>query len=162
MAVDVNFEKKKSIYVENLRELDKRLNIAKQQKEITLYELAKLYCEAYSDTDDILTSLQATIPTLSTSDKIIFLSELCRTELNDKIKNLLFIGSSEPTLAGAHSKISYVKNRYNDLAFEHFSHSVANAKPDYALSFTECCENVFDGRCEFCILPIMTIKVVKN
>ena len=158
MAINTDFENKKRIYVENLREFNKRLEITTQQKEITLSELAKLYCENYSDTSDILDILRETVTKLCAADEIIFLSELCRSELSEKIKNMLFIGSSEPTLAGAHSKISYVKNRYNDLAFEHFSRSVANAKPDYALSFTECCENVFDGHCEFCILPVMNSK----
>ena len=158
MTVDINFEKKKNIYVENLREFNNRINIAKKQKEITLLELANLYCGAYSDKEDIIPNLRETVTELSASDEIMFLSELCRAQLSEQIKNILFIGSSESTLAGAHSKISYVKNRYNDLAFEHFSRSIVNAKADYALSFSECCENVFDGRCEFCILPIMNSK----
>lgn len=158
MAIDVSFEKKKSIYVENLREFNNRLQITQEQKELTLSELASTYCEAYSNADNILSSLRETVTELSASDEIVFLSELCKSQLNEQIKESLFIGSFEPTLAGAHSKISYVKNRYNDLAFEHFSQSIPNAKPDYALSFAECCENVFDGRCEFCILPIMNSK----
>ena len=154
----MSFEAKKKIYIENLRELNKRTTIAAEQKKITLFELAQLYCQAYSGTNDILADLQQTAEHLSASDEILFLSELCRSELAPKIKEQLFIGSSEVTLAGAHSKISYVKNKYNDEAFEQFSRSVANAKPDYALSFAECCENVYDGRCEFGIFPIMNSK----
>ncbi|MBE6533590.1 MAG: hypothetical protein E7678_01280 [Ruminococcaceae bacterium] len=151
-------EKKQRILISNLREFCKRENLAKQQKKLTVSELAKLYCDIHSNTDDILKSLNEITLELSASDKIIFLSELCHLELSTKIKNMLFIGSAEPTSAGAHSKISYLKNKYNDEAFEHFSHSIANAKPDYASSFNECCENVFDGRCEYCILPIMNSR----
>lgn len=154
----MKFEEKQDIYAENLREFEKRLNIVRQQKKITIFELARLYCEQYSNTNDIFTSLKNISKELSANDEIIFLSELCRSELSNKIKHILFIGSSEPTSAGAYSKISYVKNRYNDIAFEQFSRSVANAKPNYATSFTECCENVFDGTCEFGILPIMNSK----
>lgn len=154
----MNFEEKQNIYAENLHEFDKRLSIARQQKKITIFELARLYCEQYSDTNDILTSLKSISSELEAGDEIIFLNELCHSRLSEKIKSTLYIGSSESILAGAYSKISYVKNRYNDIAFEHFSHSVANAKPDYASSFTECCENVFDGSCEFGILPIMNSK----
>ena len=126
-----------------------------QQRALTVSELAKAYCEQYEDNSSIFDALNDFNLNFSTNDEIIFLSELCRSELSDKIKSALFIGSSEPTSAGAHSKISYPKNKYNDIAFEHFSRSVANAKPDYASSFAECCENVFDERCEYCILPIM-------
>lgn len=148
-------EQKQSILAKNLCEFNKKQIIASRQKELTVLELARLYCDIYTKTDDILNALRDLDVELSASDEILFFSELCRSELAPKIKEQLFIGSSEPTLAGAHSKISYLKNKYNDMAFEHFSHSVANAKPDYASSFTECCENVLDGRCEFCILPIM-------
>lgn len=154
----MTFEEKQKIYIENLRQFNKRQDITKQQKEITISELATLYRQAYSNSDDILTKLRNIHTELSSSDEIVFLGELCRSELDEKIKNLLFIGSPEPTSAGSHSKISYVKNRYNDIAFEHFSHSVPNAKPDYASSFAESCENVFDGLCEFCILPIANSK----
>ena len=151
----MTFENKQSILAENLKQFNKRLSLAKRQKEITVTELAMLYCEAFDDTDDVLSVLSLIGNELSASEEIIFLSELCRSPLSSKLKDILFIGSSEPTSAGAHSKISYLKNKYNDMAFDYFSRSVSNAKPDYASSFTECCENVFDGRCEFCILPIM-------
>ena len=146
---------RKTILTENLCEFSKKQTIASKQKELTVLELAKLYCEIYADADDILAALRELDIELSASDEMVFFSELCHSDLTPKIKEQLFIGSSEPTLAGAHSKISYLKNKYNDMAFEYFSRSVANAKPDYASSFTECCENVFDGRCEFCIIPIM-------
>ena len=150
----MTLDEKQSILTQNLREFSKKHSLAKQQKALTAFELATLYCERHTDVSilDIQNELK---PDFSVNDEIIFLTELCRSELAEKIKSMLFIGSSEPTSAGAHSKISYLKNRYNDIAFEHFSHSVANAKPDYASSFAECCENVFDGRCEYCILPIM-------
>ena len=151
----MTFENKQSIFTENLDQFNKRLSLAKRQREITVTELAKLYCESFDDIDSILENLSLINENLSASEKILFLSEICHSPFNQKIKDMLFIGSSEPTSAGAHSKISYLKNKYNDIAFEHFSRSVSNAKPDYASGFTECCESVFDGRCEFCILPIM-------
>ena len=151
----MTFEEKNNILTQNLREFSKKQDIASQQKELTALDLALLYCEAYKKADDILFHFNALSADFSSTDKIIFLSEICRSEHSEKIKKMLFIGSPEPTTAGAHSKISYLKNKYNDIAFECFSRSVVNAKPDYAASFAECCENVFEGRCEFCILPIM-------
>ena len=151
----MTLEKKQGILTQNLHEFSKKQNIAAQQRALTVSELARLYCEQYKDSVIVLDALNEAISDFSVNDEIIFLSELCRSELADKIRDALFIGSTEPTSAGSHSKISYLKNKYNDIAFEHFSHSVANAKPDYASSFAECCENVFDERCEYCILPIM-------
>ena len=150
----MTFEEKQKIYLDNLRQLSKRQSINDQQRKITISELASLYRDAYSSSDDALERLKSIGTVLSASDEIIFLHEICRSELSEQIKNLLFIGSTEPTSAGSHSKISYVKNRYNDIAFEHFLRSVPNAKPDYASSFVESCENVFDGLCEFSILPL--------
>ena len=151
----MTFEEKQSILTKNLHEFCKRQNLAKQQKELTVSELALLYSQSLSNPDHISKEIQRFSSEISATDQIIFLSEICRSSLSEKVKEMLFIGSTEPTSAGAHSKISYLKNRYNDLAFDYFSHSVPNAKPDFASSFTECCENVFDGRCEYCILPIM-------
>lgn len=151
----MTFEEKQRILAKNLEEFKKRQSISRRQGEITAIELARLYCDNFDDADDIFSSLRSLCNNLSATEEILFLSELCRSTQAQRIRDMLFIGSSEPTSAGAHSRISYLKNKYNDLAFEYFSRSVVNAKPDYASSFIECCESVFDGRCEFCILPIM-------
>ena len=155
MGFAESFEKREDILIQNLGEFAKKQNLAKQQKELTVLELARLYCEHYKSIDGILDALKKIGSELSVSELIVFLSEICHSELAENIKAMLFIGSTDPTTAGAHSKISYSRNKYNDAAFEHFSRFVANAKPDYASSFAECCESVYDGRCEFCILPIM-------
>ena len=151
----MTFESKKAILLKNLYTLNQRQNSTNEQKLLTISDISRLYCESFTNDSDILKELISISEMLSTKDEIIFLSELCRSEHRKKIKEQLFIGSTEATLAGAHSKISFVKNKYNNIAFEHFSHSVVNSKAEYASSFSESCESVFDGRCEFCILPIM-------
>lgn len=143
-------QEKQNILKENLIEFQKRLDIAKRQKILTTVELAKEISES-ENAFDLLKSIESL---LSSDEEAMLLSELCKTELRSKIKAMLFIGSTEPTKAGAHSKISFVKNKYNDIAFEEFSRSGINAKPDYASSFKDSCESVYDGRCEFCILPL--------
>ena len=154
----MTFEEKQRIYIDNLRQLAKRQGVNDQQRRNVIAELASLYCEEYSSADDALEGLASISTPLSASDEIIFLNEICHSELGEKIKGLLFIGSTDPTSAGSHSKISYVKNKYNDIAFEHFLRSVQNATPDYASSFAESCENVLDGLCEFCILPLSSSR----
>ena len=142
------------ILTENLRDFSKKQSISESQKELTIRELAALLCTSAASIEEIMARFKAHASDVSPRDEILLLSELCRSELHDSIKSSLIIGSTEPTAAGAHSKISFVKNKYNDIAFEHFSRSLTNAKPEYALSFKESCENVIDGRSEFCILPL--------
>lgn len=151
----MTFEKKLQIFRENLREINIREDLTKRQKALTALEIAKECCDANAEADEIRKLLGELNESLSPKEELLFLSEILCSKKGANLKGLLFIGSTDPTPAGAHSKISYVKNRYNDEAFEHFSHSTPNVKPDYASSFKEAAENVFDGRCEFCILPIM-------
>ena len=143
-------QEKQNILKENLTEFQKRLDISKNQKILTSIELA----DELSDSENVFDALKDLESLLSADEEALLISALCKTELRPKIKDMLFIGSTEPTRAGAHSKISFVRNKYNDIAFEKFSKSVTNAKPDYASSFKEACENVYDGHCEFCILPL--------
>ena len=57
-------------YVSNLPET------IEGEKKITIFELARLYCEQYSNTNDIFTSLKNISKELSANDEIIFLSFL--------------------------------------------------------------------------------------
>ena len=150
----MTLEEKQRILLENLQEFNARENLVKRQKEITATELARLRCEATPDIDALRELLYELSDSISASEEISLVANLLSSEMGGALKKAVAIGSSEPTPAGAHAKISYVKNKYNDEAFEHFSRSVTNAKAIFATSFKEAAENVFDGRCEFCILPI--------
>lgn len=149
-------DKKIKITIENFNDFSSRLDISKAQCELTAKEIARLFQEIYShdDVEKAVEHFREAIQCPSPQDEIAFLGELCNSPFKNAIKSYVFIGSNESTPAGAHSKISFVKNKYADSAFEIFSRSVANAKPNYASSFKESCEDVTDGRCEFCILPI--------
>lgn len=145
-------QEKQKILKKNLKDFQGRLEISKKQRALTITELAT---EIADCEEGYLTALRDALNgSLSPDEEAMLLSGVCCTDLGDRIRAMLFIGSSEPTQAGAHSKISFVKNKYNDTAFDEFSRTVINAKPDYASSFKESCESVYDGRCEFCILPL--------
>ena len=150
----MTLEEKHEILLKNLQEFNAREDIVKSQKALTAIEIARLHCEAARDADALRDLLYDLSNELSANEEIALLVDLLSTEIGSTLKKSIVIGSSEPTPAGAHAKISYVKNKYNDEAFEHFSRSVTNAKAIFATSFKEAAENVFDGRCEFCILPI--------
>ncbi len=55
-------------------------------------------------------------------------------------------------------KVSYVQNSYNDIAFKHLSSLIDTAKASYCNNFTEACETVINNQCQFCILPVETMK----
>lgn len=58
----------------------------------------------------------------------------------------------------AKNRIAYMKNSYNDLAFSHFADLLGDAKASYPESVTGVCERVLNGKSEFCILPIETMR----
>lgn len=147
-------QEKEKILRENLEIFSKRQEIIKQQKELTVTDMADIICTQANYLEKITELFEDKNLKLSPEDKIFFCKSICNSNLQKEIRSTLSIGSNEPTPAGAHSKISFIKNKYNDLAFERFSKFVPNAKADYATSFKESCENVTDGFCEYCIIPI--------
>ena len=147
-------EEKIKILKENLEIFSTRQETIKKQKSLTINEITELLSNDSNCLEKMSECFSDEQLNLSPEDKIFFCKKICESSLKKHIHSLLFIGSNEPTPAGAHSKISFIKNKYNDLAFERFSTFVPNAKADYATSFKESCENVTDGFSEYCIIPI--------
>ena len=67
-------------------------------------------------------------------------------------------GDEAHLLPEAHNRIAYMRNSYNDKAFGFFSGIMDDAKATYPESITDVCESVLNGRCEYCILPIETMR----
>lgn len=65
---------------------------------------------------------------------------------------------SEQVPSESKGKISYFKNSYADEAFIVFNEKFGDLRSSYAESFARACENVYDGTCEYCILPIESSK----
>ena len=53
-------------------------------------------------------------------------------------------------------KIAYMKNIHADEAFEAFCRLVSNPAASFATDFQSVCEEVYNGRADFCILPVET------
>ena len=60
----------------------------------------------------------------------------------------------DPILSESRGRIAYMKNNFTESAFLKFSKVVANSRSAYLQSFDAVCEEVYSGRCEYCILPI--------
>ena len=53
-------------------------------------------------------------------------------------------------------RIAYLRNPYSDTAFRIFSEVIKNASVSYPRDFAAVCEEVYYGRCRYCILPVET------
>ena len=145
-----------NVLADNLRELDSRISLAAEQRQISLSLLASDLLEATNNTDasDIYSRFCTTLPRACGEDKIFICRRLAaHTELFSEIEDNM-LSFSENTTAGSHEKVAYLRNRYNDEAFEALTSPMSNAKPIYVSSFLNACEEVVDNRAEFCILPI--------
>lgn len=56
----------------------------------------------------------------------------------------------------ASERIAYMKNSYNDIVYMQFSALLTSPRAAYYGSASEVCESVYNGECEYCILPIET------
>lgn len=64
------------------------------------------------------------------------------------------LSTVDHVVAGAHGRIALVRNRLNEEAYRVFSQAITASKAHYLPSFSDTCEDVYDNRCEFGILPI--------
>ena len=71
--------------------------------------------------------------------------------------NALLHEDYEVFTEGRTAVISYVKNNYNDAAFLAFSKLFNTPKVSYGASFEEVCERVYNGVCDYCILPLESV-----
>lgn len=58
----------------------------------------------------------------------------------------------------AADRIAYLKNSYNDMAYLQLSSLLASPRAAYFGSVTDVCESVYNGECEYCILPVETAE----
>ena len=164
-----------NVIAENLEELIRRADILGELEIAHLRELAKEMAQR-EDVADLLSSLHdyriaSTDPSKNVlinntdlilrSRKILEARQcmiLCASlyqELRDRspLLPLLFWDEHEiaPYTIG---HIVYQRNSYADDAYLAFAKLVPGARATYAHNFQTACQEVFDGHCEFCILPI--------
>jgi prephenate dehydratase len=73
------------------------------------------------------------------------------------VDKFFYSESDEQTVSlDAAERIAYLKNSYNDAAYMQFSALFSSPRAAYFSSVTDVCENVYNGSCEYCILPVET------
>lgn len=139
----------------NFRTATERLSLVKEQRSLCAKMLAEQICSRDGSSDSLFAEFLLHAEGADEVSRAVF----CRTYAKSRAKEeslrperLFGVGETPP--AGAHGKIAFVRNRYNERAYERFSGVIKNAKPLYVSDFTESCDAVFNGQCSHCILPI--------
>ena len=96
------------------------------------------------------------LPYFGTSRWLHLLSEYAYAKLKgSEIDDLLFSGFGFSDDSGEDDgMVSYMKNKFTVSAFDKFARHLPDAKSTYSDSFEYSCEDVYNGICSYCILPI--------
>ena len=165
------------IILSNLEELFYRGLHIGEQEVAHLRELAREIAAEVEDNQTLLTSLpdhRLPSPTelidreitrgdlrtalsnqLSTRQKTLFCIEISQRIPSPDVFFQDLFPQGEELSEFSRNRISYQKNSYTELAFQKFSRLLQGVvRASYAQSFPSVCEDVFNGACEYCILPI--------
>lgn len=161
----------------NLAETAKRFDAVSEQELAHLRELAVEIVAGVTEQSDFVSSLSDRIPpTSQCSSNILPLHEPVLNKLHGirsawqrvllcmEIKRQLsqkmdltpefFFPYQEEVSVTAFQRVVYPKSSYADAAYLKFSSLMTVPRAAYAHSFLSACEDVYNGLCEFCILPI--------
>lgn len=94
-------------------------------------------------------------PHVATSEQLSFYQSLMdNDEASTSLVAAHLLGHTDPIETFARGNIAYQHSIYTDEAFLHFSRVLPTARAVYSDSFSGVCEQVFNGLCEYCILPL--------
>ena len=139
----------------NLETAAKRLDTVEEQRKLCASMLAEEICAREGSMSKLFSLFCKTADTPSELDKAMF----CRAYFSHHAKESALrpeelFGLNETPTAGSHGKVAFVRNRYNERAYEQFSNLLIGARAYHVAEFSEACDLVYNGQCSYCILPI--------
>lgn len=146
-----------SVLSRNLKMAENRAALAQEQTLFCSQMLADFFCDehGHSSAEALYAEFLSSLPNPNGRTKALFCRAfVSRNPARNSLQPQVLFGLNETPTAGSHGKIAYVRNRYNERAFENFSELLRSPKPFYVSDFSEACEAVFNGQCSYCILPI--------
>ncbi len=149
----MNISEAIKIHLENLAELSVRESRNSRQRELSVAALGELMADISSEGAEQAYTKMRKQGALSTADRAIACLALTNKLSCGGLWSHDFLKHKAASAPGSHGKIAFVKNNYNEKAFEIFSGTVTRAKPVHSTSFFNACEDVYNDLCEFCILP---------
>ena len=145
------------IFSENLQILSDRTKDTERQREICVRQLLDRLCISQSAPSprDCYDAFQRIVTSSRPSDRaLLCLSAFEASGVGEIPSYDFFFPATEETPTQIHGKIALVRNRLNERAYQIFSKAITAAKGYELPSFSGTCEDVFDNRCEFGILPL--------
>jgi hypothetical protein len=126
----------------------------------TLSALAESFSLSLTDSKSRHDRLLAQLyPHLSSAERICFYQSLLASTPDTAAPIAArLLGQTEAIEMTARGTIAYQHNIYADEAFLHFSRVLPTAKAVYSSNFSAVCDQVFNGQCEYCILPLETTE----
>ena len=108
--------------------------------------------------DENLHTANAVFSKISLVERLTLFKEIFVKLSNEKIgvEKLFSPKSEEQICVEASERIAYLKNSYNDTVYMQFSTLFSSPRAAYFGSVADVCENVYNGNCEYCILPVET------
>ncbi len=168
------------IALRNLSELEERLDQIIEQRLAHIDELShaivtdgeetdiiksiilSLKSESFCDNEKIIDRNQKSIngiySALSLRERLLICEGITSTYASgEKISYETFWSIEESQISkDARERIAYLKNSYNDAAYLKFSQLFDLPRASYYDSIASVCESVYNGTCEYCILPLET------
>ena len=137
---------------ENLRVIAERERAVAAQRRICTEDLIRRLCTLYPKESPatVLSHFCELMPEHRDED----VARLCRTLLPERETVATSHTDRAHRVSDTGATIALVHNPYNQAAYQRFADAVIGAKAYPSTSFTNACEDVFDQRCDFCILPI--------
>ena len=143
------------IYCENIAEFSRRQRISDSQRKIMVNELLAHFVTGSSDIGarEVCRKFRELLPEQTCEDRARLCMALGASSAHsaEKRKNRFF---GEEIAAGLHGKVSLVRNSYNELALSRLSAVITRPKGVFSPTFVSACEDVYNSRSEFCILPV--------
>ncbi len=142
-----------------LHELDLRSKTDFESRMAQIHELVLAVSNNYRDSEEVLRVLRDIQPlncdSLSACERVA----MCREYLSlhpsaTEFRRSLFFDSSEAPPLSAENNIAFIENNYTDEAYSIFSAILGVSESLHLRSFDELCENIYQGKTEFGILPI--------
>ncbi len=111
----------------------------------------------FSPLPEHASALTTLFRTLGTAERVTFCRTLSDTPVVPQTLSALveeLFGDAESVDREAAGRVAYQRNIFADEAYLHFSPHIQAPKATYAGSFAGVCEQVYNGLCEYCILPL--------
>lgn len=145
------------VWEENIRTVCKRQDAARNQIRVCAEELAALIVnsEDVGEVDEMYREFCRRAVGVGEAEKALLCKLICsREELRTSVADRNVYGNGEAPPTNAYGRIAYMRNKRSDDAFLRLSKTRKTARASYVGTFAEACEAVYNGLCEYCILPV--------